>query len=83
MSTDNGHVTDPDAPNGGNEQTWALGHPEKMIDFAYRAMHVSTVAAKTIVAAFLWQDSQRILFRRLFAGRPSRPDGGDALSRRL
>ena len=51
MSTDNGHVTDPNAPNGGSEQSWALGHPEKMIDFAYRALHVSTVAAKTDRAA--------------------------------
>ena len=83
MSTDNGHVTNPDAPNGGSEQTWALGHPEKMIDFAYRALHVSTVAAKTDRAGFLRQESQRILFRRLLAGRPSRADGSDALSRRL
>ena len=59
MSTDNGHVTDPNASNGGNEQGWALGHPEKMVDFAYRALHVSTVAAKTDRAAFLWQESQQ------------------------
>jgi feruloyl esterase len=52
MSTDNGHVTDPNASNGGNEQGWALGHPEKMVDFAYRALHVSTVAAKQIVQDF-------------------------------
>ena len=52
MSTDNGHITDPEAPNGANEQSWALGHPEKMVDFAYRALHVSTVAAKGIVESF-------------------------------
>ena len=52
MSTDNGHITDPDAPNGGAEQRWALGHPEKMIDFAYRALHLATVAATEIVQYF-------------------------------
>jgi len=44
MATDNGHVTDATRPNGAAEQTWALGHPEKMIDFAYRGLHVATVA---------------------------------------
>ena len=52
MSTDNGHITDTSQKNGGSEQTWALGHPEKMLDFAFRAMHVSTVAAKQVVRSF-------------------------------
>jgi feruloyl esterase len=52
LATDNGHVTDPAAPNGANEQGWALGHPEKMIDFAYRAVHVSAVAAHAIIDKF-------------------------------
>lgn len=43
-STDTGHST-----SGGS---FALGHPEKMTDFAYRSVHVMTVAAKAIVAAF-------------------------------
>ncbi len=43
-STDTGHST-----SGGS---FALGHPEKMTDFAYRSVHVMTVAAKLIVAAF-------------------------------
>ena len=62
MSTDNGHITDPEAPNGGNEQTWALGHPEKMIDFAYRALHVSTVAAKQIVQDFYGRKASQSYF---------------------
>ena len=62
MSTDNGHITDPEAPNGGNEQTWALGHPEKMIDFAYRALHVSTVAAKQIVQDFYGKKASESYF---------------------
>jgi len=52
LATDNGHVTDPNAPNGTNEQGWALGHPQKMVDFAWRPVHVSSVAAKNIVARF-------------------------------
>jgi feruloyl esterase len=52
LATDNGHVTDPAAPNGANEQGWALGHPEKMVDFAWRAVHVASVAAKDIVEKF-------------------------------
>ena len=42
-STDTGHV--------GNSASFALGHPEKLIDFGWRAVHEMTVASKTIVAA--------------------------------
>src|SRR5262245_42121814 len=45
-STDTGHTT---ATPGGS---WALGHPELVIDFGYRAIHEMTVKAKSIVAAF-------------------------------
>lgn len=43
-STDTGH-----AGAGGS---FALGHPEKFIDFAYRSEHEMTVKAKAIVNAF-------------------------------
>ena len=33
-------------------RSWALGHPELVIDFAYRAIHEMTVKAKAIVEAF-------------------------------
>ncbi|HXR96015.1 MAG TPA: tannase/feruloyl esterase family alpha/beta hydrolase [Rhizomicrobium sp.] len=62
MSTDNGHITDPDAPNGASEQGWALGHPEKMVDFAYRALHVSTVAAKNIMQRFYGRKARESYF---------------------
>jgi feruloyl esterase len=62
MSTDNGHITDTTQINGGSEQTWALGHPEKMLDFAFRAMHVSTVAAKQVVRGFYGQVALRSYF---------------------
>ena len=62
MSTDNGHITDTTQTNGGSEQTWALGHPEKMLDFAFRAMHVSTVAAKQVVRSFYGHTAVRSYF---------------------
>jgi feruloyl esterase len=62
VSTDNGHITDTTQPNGGSEQTWALGHPEKMLDFAFRAMHVSTVAAKQVVRRFYGHTAIRSYF---------------------
>jgi len=43
-STDTGH-------KGGNAN-FAIGHPEKVVDFAYRAVHESTVKSKAILAAF-------------------------------
>src|SRR3989475_8748542 len=43
-STDTGHV--------GGSGLFALGHPEKFIDFAYRSEHEMTVKAKAVVAAF-------------------------------
>ena len=43
-STDTGHT-------GGNPATFVPGHPEKVIDFSYRAVHEMTVAAKAIIAA--------------------------------
>jgi feruloyl esterase len=43
-STDTGHV--------GNNGKFAYGHPEKMVDFAYRSEHEMTLAAKAIITAF-------------------------------
>ena len=43
-STDTGH-------KGGNAN-FAIGHPEKVVDFAYRAVHESTVKAKAIMTTF-------------------------------
>jgi feruloyl esterase len=42
-STDTGHA--------GNTASFALGHPEKLIDFGWRSVHEMTVASKRVVAA--------------------------------
>ncbi len=43
-STDTGHV--------GGSASFALGHPEKLIDFGYRSVHEMAVTGKTVVAAY-------------------------------
>src|SRR6266852_5589952 len=43
-STDTGH-------KGGNA-SFAIDHPEKLVDFAYRAVHETTVKSKALVSAF-------------------------------
>ena len=42
--TDTGHT--------GNAANFAYGHPEKLVDFGYRAFHEMTVAAKGLVSAY-------------------------------
>jgi hypothetical protein len=46
VSTDTGHSGD------SANADWAVGHPEKVIDFGYRAVHEMTVKAKQIVKTF-------------------------------
>ncbi len=36
----------------GIDASWALGHPEKVTDFGFRAVHVMTVTAKEVIRAF-------------------------------
>ncbi len=43
-STDTGHV--------GSGASFALGHPEKLVDFAWRSIHEMTVTSKKIIAAY-------------------------------
>ena len=43
-STDTGHA--------GNNADFITGHPERVVDFAYRAVHEMTVAAKVIVSGY-------------------------------
>jgi feruloyl esterase len=42
-STDTGHT--------GNTASWAIGHPEKVIDFGWRAVHEMTSVAKRIITS--------------------------------
>jgi feruloyl esterase len=58
--TDTGHQE----PGG----DWAIGHPEKMIDFAYRATHEMTLKAKEIVKAFYDQPARYSYFKGCSTG---------------
>jgi feruloyl esterase len=42
-STDTGHLA--------SDEFWAVGHPERVVDFGYRAKHLVTVAAKGLITA--------------------------------
>lgn len=46
VSTDTGHEGSP------TDGRWALDHPEKIVDFGWRAVHETTIKAKGIVQAF-------------------------------
>lgn len=51
-STDTGH-------QGGHEdQSWALGHPQRIVDFDYRAIHETAEKAEEIIAAFYGRRAQ-------------------------
>ena len=45
-----------DTGHTGNSAEFAIGHPEKLIDFAYRANHEMTLKAKALIKAFYGSD---------------------------
>lgn len=47
-ATDDGHRGQGMMPDA----SWAIGHPEKLIDFGYRAVHETTRLSKTILQAY-------------------------------
>jgi feruloyl esterase len=55
-ATDTGH-------NAANtDASWAIGHPEKVIDFGYRAIHETAVAAKAIIATYYGVEPKKSYF---------------------
>src|SRR5438046_7910049 len=54
-ATDDGH-------QGGAGATWAIGHPEKLIDFGYRAVHETSLQSKAIMRALLGRAPSRSYF---------------------
>ena len=59
-TTDTGHRGLPPLPR--RDASWALDNPERQINWAHRATHVVTVAAKEIVQAFYGRPPQRSYF---------------------
>jgi hypothetical protein len=55
-ATDDGHEA------SGIVASWATGHPEKLVDFGYRAVHETGLQAKAIMRAFYGRDPARSYF---------------------
>jgi hypothetical protein len=53
--TDDGH-------EGGGGAGWAIGHPEKLIDFGFRAVHETHLQAQALIRAFYGKDPSRSYF---------------------
>jgi Tannase and feruloyl esterase len=56
--TNGGH----DAAGANGPAGWAIGHPEKLIDFGYRALHETDLAAKVFIRAFYGKEPSRNYF---------------------
>ena len=63
--------------------TGLFGHPERIKDFGYRAIHLMTVRGKEIANLYYGQRAAKGLLRRLLHRRPERADVGAALPGRL
>ena len=74
-STDTGH-------KGGNA-LFAIGHPEKVVDFAYRAVHETTVQAEGAHRDVLRSRAAPVVLERLLDRRTAGSDGGAEVSRGL
>ena len=57
VGTDTGH-----SGSSTDDGSFALGHPEKIIDFGYRSIHLMTVIGKQISSAFYGEDAQHSYF---------------------
>jgi len=55
-STDTGHR------GSARDKSWANGHPEKQVDFDYRATHETAVAAKAVINRYYGRDASYSYF---------------------
>jgi len=62
-STDTGHST-----TNARDGQWAVGHPELLIDFAYRAIHVTAENGKRAVQTFYAQPASHAYFMSCSTG---------------
>jgi feruloyl esterase len=62
VTTDTGHR------GRGDDGLWALNDPAAQVDFGYRAIHVATLAAKSIVSRYYSRDAQRAYFMSCSTG---------------
>ncbi len=62
-ATDTGHSA-ADGPSG----MFALGHPEKIVDFAYRAVHLMAVHSKRVITAYYFRPPDFSYFKGCSTG---------------
>jgi Tannase and feruloyl esterase len=55
-ATDTGHQAE------GEDASWAFRHPEKIVDFGYRALHLTTINAKSLMKEFYKRSPQHSYF---------------------
>ena len=76
-NTNTGHDGD------GMDASFAMGHPEKVIDFGYRAVHEMTVKSKAVIAKSLRRRPSPLLLERLLLGRQAGAQGSATVPGRL
>ena len=54
--------------DGGESATWALGHPEKVNDYAWRSHYYVANTAKAVIAAFYGQPAKKAYFNGCSGG---------------
>src|SRR5690242_3176777 len=57
-ATDDGHQTTGEMPDA----SWAIGHPEKLIDFGYRSLHETASHSKAILQAYYGKTATHAYF---------------------
>jgi len=62
VATDTGHK------GSGLTAEWAVGHPEKLVDFGYRAIHLMTVTAKAAIKDFYGSGAKLALWNSCSTG---------------
>jgi feruloyl esterase len=55
-ATDDGHT------GAATDGSWAMGHPQKVIDFGYRAVHITSEISKRVVSEFYGRDARFAYF---------------------
>ena len=57
-----------DTGHDGGSASFAMGHPEKVIDFGYRAVHEMATTGKALIKAFYGRDARHSYWNGCSAG---------------
>lgn len=62
LSGDAAAATDTGHSAGGTDASWAQGHPEKVIDFGWRAVHLTAIVGQALTKAYYGTDPKKAYF---------------------